>query len=90
MNELRRMFWADARDDPFPGLRAVAADVLRQMNIDPSDRVAAAQALCHHLRSSGQYTYSPTRSRATKNLIRSRTSSRFIAKVTASTLPARW
>ena len=47
-----------SQDDPFPGLRAAAAGVLRDKNIDPEDRVAAAHALNDDLSGSGRYFYS--------------------------------
>ncbi len=48
----------DSQEDPLPGLRETAARVLREKNVDPSDRVAAAHVLNDHLRLSGRYFYS--------------------------------
>jgi protein-glutamine gamma-glutamyltransferase len=49
---------AASQADPFPGLREVAASVLREKNIDPDDHVAAARALCDYFRTAGRYYYS--------------------------------
>jgi len=49
---------ADGEIDPLAGLRATAERVLREANVDPSDRVTAAHTLNSFLRLSGQFKYS--------------------------------
>jgi hypothetical protein len=44
--------------DPLAGLRAAAGAVLRDQNIDPQNRVAAAKALDDYLSKSGNFFYS--------------------------------
>ena len=48
----------EGQDDPLTGLREAAANVLREKQIDPADRVATARALSEYLRFSGRFTYS--------------------------------
>jgi hypothetical protein len=47
-----------SQSDPFPGLRATAAAVLLDRNIDPQNRKDAAMALNDYLSRSGRYFYS--------------------------------
>ena len=44
--------------DPLAGLRETASRVLREAEVDPSDRVAAAHAICQYFSTSKRYSYS--------------------------------
>ena len=48
----------DGQGDPFAGLRATAASVISEGNIDPTDHHAVAKALHDFLRYSGEFSYS--------------------------------
>ena len=48
----------EADEDLFPGLREVAAEVVRDKSLDPNDHAAVARALCDYFGLSGRFTYS--------------------------------